>query len=278
MQKTLIPILLVMLLQGCTLGYQKFYNQLAPEKYPETSKAMIFSYSNIDLQGIYETFFSDFIIIGKSSFEGPQEDPTKSYTFTTSIGADVLLTSIQFSNTATSVVPLVTPSVSTTNVSGFAGRTSFFGTATSYGTNTSYIPITVNRYNQTGLYLRKFSPGKPAWELSKKDLICSGETEFNGTWRNENYEMLICKAGEKIIGTLTKKPEGPDDYSLWKTDDVKLMFNPEDKKGVYFMSTKAPYPASFTINKFGHLEVTLFGQTDKFSFSKQAEKTVSDAK
>jgi len=199
-----ITIIAVLMLQGCTIGHQKFYTQLAPEKYPETSKVMLFQYLNINLQGMYDTFFSDYIIVGKSKFNGPYEEPSQSLDFAKSIGADVFITATQFSNTATSVVPLITPSTTTTNISGFVGRNSYFGTATTYGTNTSYIPVTVSRYDQVGLYLRKFGSDKPAWELTKSNFTCDGESEFNGNWGDEKYELSICKSGVKIVGFISK--------------------------------------------------------------------------
>lgn len=54
-----------------------------------------------------------------------------------------------------------------------------------------------------------------------------------------------------------------------ETDAIKLSFNSEDKKGVYFMGDKTPNPANFSINKFGYLEVSIFGQDTKFSFAKR---------
>jgi len=266
--KIMLSIIAVLVIQGCTLGHQKFYTQLAPEKYPETKKTMLFKYANINLQGIYETFFSDYIIIGKSNFNGPIEDPTSSLDYAKSIGADVFITSAQFSITASSVVPLVTPSVSTTNISGFAGRTSYFGSATTYGTSTSYIPVSVNRYDQVGLYLRKFTTtDKPAWELTKDNFVCDSESEFNGNWGDEKYEISICKSGVKLVGFISKIKD--PELELWRTDEIKLSFNSEDKKGVYFCSDKTPWPASLSLNKFGHLEISLLGRDDKFSFAKR---------
>ena len=55
---------------------------------------------------------------------------------------------------------------------------------------------------------------------------------------------------------------------VWKQDDIKLSFDPKNSFGVYFMGDKTPMPAEFKINKFGHLEVALFGSSEIFAFAK----------
>ncbi|MFZ4859608.1 MAG: primase-helicase family protein [Desulfuromonadaceae bacterium] len=84
---------------------------------------------------------------------------------------------------------------------------------------------------------------------------------------NERYELSICKSGDKTVGFISKVKD--TELELWKTDAIKLSFNSEDKKGVYFMGDKTPNPANFSINKFGYLEVSIFGQDTKFSFAKR---------
>ena len=64
--KKLAFLLIIMILTGCTVGHKKFYNQVGPSKYPETTKVMIFEYSNVELNEIYKLLFSDFLIIGES--------------------------------------------------------------------------------------------------------------------------------------------------------------------------------------------------------------------
>lgn len=251
--------------QGCTLGHQQFYSQVAPAKYPETANVSIFKYENLDLKEVYETFFSEYLIVGKSSFNGPYEDPESSEEFAKSIGADVFLTSVAFAETRTASMPLTTPSSSTTNFSGYSGRSSFSGTATTYGTQTTYVPITVNRYNQRGYFLRNMTEKKPLWERKRSEFLPEGESEFDGLWTNEKYEVSIFKSKGQIVGFISKcVQEAP----VWKQDDIKLSFDPKNSFGVYFMGDKTPRPAEFKVNKFGHLEVALFGSSESFSFAK----------
>lgn len=212
-----------------------------------------------------DTFFNEFLIIGKSSFNGPYEDPESAAEFAKSIGADVFLTTVVFAETVTASMPLTTPTSSTTNFSGYSGRSSFSGTATTYGTQTTYIPITVNRYNQSGLYLRNMSERKPLWELKRPDFPPDGESEFDGLWSNEKYEISIFRSKGKVVGFISKCVA---ESSVCKQDDIKLSFDPKNSFGVYFMGDKTPMPAEFKVNKFGHLEVVLFGSSESFAFAK----------
>ena len=77
--KKFVALVVAVLLSGCAqLGHKEFYSQIAPSKYPPTSKVMVFEYSNVDLDEIYQLLFSDFLIVGKSSFNGPYENPAQS--------------------------------------------------------------------------------------------------------------------------------------------------------------------------------------------------------
>ncbi len=273
MKKTILPILLIiclLLLQGCeTLGHQKFYNQVAPIKYPPTEKVIVFEYSNVDINEIYELLYSDFLIVGKSSFNGPYENPTKSISYAESIGTDVFITTSQFKETRTSFFDLSLPTTTTTNFSGYTSSGSFFGSATSYGIRTTTLPVTVNRYNQKGLYLRNVNNVKPLWERKKTDYQKTGLNELEGVWYNNNYEVELFLSGNQIVGFLTKKPIDKDSQTHWDSGDIKLLFNPEKGVGIYLMGDKTPMPSKIKVNKFGHLEVDLILVDEKFSFAKR---------
>ena len=115
MKRALIIIFLALLTQGCdSLGHSKFYAQVAPTKYPRTKKVLVFEYRNVNLSEIYELLFSDFLIIGSSSFNGLYQNPKRSIWFSKSIGADVFISTSQFSETRTSFINLATPTTSTT--------------------------------------------------------------------------------------------------------------------------------------------------------------------
>jgi hypothetical protein len=119
MKRTLISAFIVLILQGCaSLGHREFYTQVAPTKYPATEKTMVFKYATVSIKEIYDLLFSDFLVIGRSSFNGPYEDPAQSVPYAQSIGADIFVSTAQFKETRTAFLDLSTPTSSTTLLSG----------------------------------------------------------------------------------------------------------------------------------------------------------------
>ena len=98
--KNIIISILFFFFIGCgTLGHQKFYTQSSPTKYPKTDHVYVFYYGKVDLNKMYNLYFSDFLKIGISSFNGPFEDSKRSDSFAKSIGADVLISNSQHTET-----------------------------------------------------------------------------------------------------------------------------------------------------------------------------------
>jgi hypothetical protein len=160
----IIAIAIVLTLTGCAvIGHKTFYSQRAPMKFTPTSNVSIFEYSNVEIEEIYNLLFSDFLVIGESAFIGAYEPPSRSASYARSLGADVFITTSQFSDTKTSFMSLNTPTTSTTYVSGYNGNGPVYGTATTYGTQTSIVPISVNRYSQDGMYLKNIDGTNPLW-------------------------------------------------------------------------------------------------------------------
>ena len=259
-------VLSLIALSGCaTLGHQTFYRHAAPEKYAPTNNVHIFQYTNVDIHDLYDLLFSDFMIIGDSSFNGPYENPSSSTEFAREIGADVFIVATQFAETRTSLIPLVTPSMSTTTISGFSGRGSFYGTATSYGTSVTTVPITVHRYDQKGMYLKNLNKVVPLWERAKQDYKKTEDNILQGIWHNESYEIDVFLSGTQVVGFVSKlKKNNPD----WRVGDLKMIFNPQTGTGIYLMGDKTPIPSTIALNKFGHLEVKLITQKHRFSFAR----------
>ncbi|MHC1697956.1 MAG: hypothetical protein AB9919_07890 [Geobacteraceae bacterium] len=265
MQRLFMVIFTVFLIQGCTLGHQEFYTQVAPTKYPPTEKTRVFEYSDVDLKELYNLLFSDYLIIGNSAFNGPYEDPNQSVSFANSIGAEVFLATSQFKETRTSFMPLTTPTTSTTYVSGYSGSRSFSGTATNYGTQTTNIPITVNRYRQDGLYLRNVNKIEPLWEKTDAQYQKTEATDLEGVWFNENYRLNLYRSGEQMVAFIA---EVPKDVEGWNKGQLKFVYGVDSDVGVYLMGNKSPMPAKFKLNKFGHLEVSLISSQEIFSFTR----------
>lgn len=201
MKNTIVILFMALALFGCsTIGYKKFYNQVAPTKYPTTSQVMLFGYRNVDLNEIYELLFSDYLIIGKSAFNGPYVKPARSIPYAKSIGADILITTSQFKETRTSFLNLSIPTVNTTYFSGYSGNGSVYGVATTYGTKTTTVPIKVDRYDQHGIYLKNIDAVTPLWERTKIQYDKTDKHELSGIWENENYKIEMFRSGDQIVG------------------------------------------------------------------------------
>jgi hypothetical protein len=267
MQKYLVVFIAAVLLSGCQpLRYEEFYKQVAPMKYPETQKVMVFEYSNVDLDEIYQLLFSDFLIIGKSSFNGPYENPERSRLYAKSIGADFLITSSQFKETRTSFINISTTTVSKTYINGHTGNDSFHGTATTYGTQTTTMPVIVNRYAQKGMYLKNINKVDTLWEKTKEQYQETGKNKLPGTWINEDYEIEILKSGDQMAAFIKNILQGDPS---WLKGQLKMFFGVNSGVGIYLMGNKTPIPANISVNKFGHLEVKLLTNSEVFSFAKK---------
>lgn len=266
MNRFLIVLIVAVFLPGCkTLGYKTFYNQVAPMKYPPTSDVMVFEYGNVDLEEIYDLLFSDYLVIGKSGFNGKYEPPALARSYAKSIGADIFVTTSQFTETRTSFVNLSTPTKSTTYISGYSGSDSVYGTATTYGTQTTTVPVRVNRYDQYGMFLKNLNGINPLWERTRSQYKATGENEITGIWKNENYEIEIIQSGDQMAAFIKSVLGGNES---WSKDQLKMIFGRESGVGVYLMGNKTPRPSKFSINKFGFLEVQLIGESEVFSFAK----------
>ena len=268
MKQLLSVIFTTLLLQGCAgLGHKDFYTQVAPSKYPVTEKVMVFEYANVNLKEIYGLLFSDFLVIGRSGFNGGYEKPTQATSFAKSIGADVFLSSSQFKETRMSFMNLSTPTTNTTYVSGYSGTGSFYGTATTYGTNTTTIPIRVDRYDQDGVYLRNVSNIVPLWDRTEEQYKKTAPTAMDGAWFNENYRLNVYRSGEQLVAFVAEDPKGKE-RSSWHQGQMKFIYGVDSGVGIYLMGNKTPMPAKFNLNKFGHLEVKLITSEESFSFAR----------
>lgn len=256
----------LLLLTGCTIGHQQFYDHMAPTKYPPTDNVMVFEYSNVDLSEIYDLLFNEFLVVGKSGFNGPYESPSHSVGYAKSIGADVFITSSQLKETRTSFMNVSTPTTTTTHMSGYSGNGSFYGTATTFGTRTTTIPVSVDRYDQHGMYLRNVNEVTPLWERTRDQYQKTSDNVVEGVWKNENYEVELFQSGVQIVAFIKGTTKEDD---IWKSGQLKFVYGLDSKTGIYLMADKTPIPSTFEINKFGHLEIKLLTNSEKFSFARK---------
>jgi hypothetical protein len=265
--RKLLMLLMAALLTGCAaLQHQQTFYQVAPTKYPKTARVMVFEYRNVNIREIYDLLYSDYLIIGRSEFIGPYEDPKRSAEFAMTTGADIFVTASQFKESQTSFVPSFTPTTDISYISGFTGTGSFYGTVTSYGTRTTMIPVHYDRYDQNGLFLKNVNHVSPLWERKRADYKETGTNPLSGLWYNENAELRVYKSGTQMVAFFEHAPKGKE---MGQLDDLKMLFNPETGAGVYLMANRTPQPANIKLNKFGFLEVNLVSQNDTFSFARR---------
>lgn len=265
--KTILTLLVMAALGGCAaIEHQQTFQQSAPTKFPATSKVMVFEYRNVSIQDIYELLYSDFLIIGRSEFVGPYEDPKSSSDFAKSMGTDVLVTTSQFKETRTSFVPMVTPTSSTSYYSGNNAAGPFFGTSNNYGTRTSMIPVYIDRYSQSGLYLKNVNHVSPLWEKKSSNFKETESNPLSGIWYNANFDLKLYKSGDQMVAFFDSVPKGTEQGQL---DDIKLLFNPQTGAGIYMMADRTPQPAQIKVNKFGNLQVDITSLSESVSFARR---------
>lgn len=266
MKKTLMLLVLASLYGCAALEHQQTYIQSAPTKYPATSKVMVFEYRNVSIHEIYDLLYSDFLIIGRSEFVGPYEDPKSSIDFARSLGTDVFVSTSQFKETRTSFMPMVTPTASTSYISGNSAAGPFYGTSNNYGTRTTMIPVYIDRYDQNGLFLKNVNHVVPLWEKQRSDFKETEANPLSGIWYNENFDLKIYKSGAQMVAFFDSAPKGKVQGQV---DDIKLLFNPETGAGVYLMPDRAPQPAQIKVNKFGNLQVDITSLNESVSFARR---------
>lgn len=263
--KLLYIAIITLFAQGCTIGHKAFYEQSAPITYPATHDVKIFEYANVELSEIYSLLFSDFLVLGQSGYNGPYQSPTLSSSFAMSIGADVFIATSQFTESKTRFVTLSMPTSNTSYVSGYSGTGSFYGTATTWGTRTTMIPVSENAYNQFGMFLRNVNGIVPLWGRTDSQYKKTTASEIEGVWFNDKYTLSLYRSGEQYVAFIRESNQPAE---IWRKGDLKFIFGTETNVGIYLMGDKTPMPAQFTLNKFGHLEVLLTINKERFSFAR----------
>ncbi len=266
----------ITLLTACeTTSYVQHYKQEAPRTYAETDNVYLFNYQNIDIDEIYEMFYYDYLIIGRTSFNGPYQNPLLTRDFAKEIGSDVFLTTYQFDKNKTYFSNWVLPTVNTTNISGSNG---FSATATSYGTTVVSSAHEVTLYNQDALFLKKMNTEPDFWERSASYYPETSASPYTANWVSNDYNLTVYESNGLIVGIandvssavrapfvlLNLKVPKPK----WNKGDIKLVFDFKSSKGVFLLDDKTPTPAKFKINRFNHLEVTTLTAYEKVSFEK----------
>jgi len=173
MKRILIVAAAVMLV-GCATGYKDFYRPLpnaTPDMIAKSRSAPPPAEPAVDHTGLTGKALGDaygaqgYAVIGYSSFNsGHKESDSNAVQQGKKVGADlVVISNPQYTGTQSSVIPIVTPTSSTSYTSGSAtaygsgGTATAYGSATTttYGSQTNFIPISTNRYDYLAVYLVK---------------------------------------------------------------------------------------------------------------------------
>ncbi|WP_448250564.1 PDZ domain-containing protein [Thalassotalea agariperforans] len=186
--KKILLIAAATILSGCAQsGYKQFYNPYVDartlpnvELIGPNEEPQIFGSNNID-QDIRTLRSKRYIVVGYSSFNGGYEDTKNAAAQAKRIGATVVLTNSEYTNTQSSTSALLLPNNQTTYHSGsvYGGGTygGYSGTSTTYGTTA--VPFTTHqrRYDQVAVYLVK-STQKIRFGVSVNDLTPGMRTEL----------------------------------------------------------------------------------------------------
>lgn len=178
--KKIILIAVAAILTGCVQsGYMKFYNPYVDAKtlpsvelIGPNEEPQVFVSSSLD-RDIKILRSKRYIVVGYSSFNGGYEDIKNAAAQAKRIGATVVLTNSEYTNTQSSTSALLLPNNQTTyhsgSVYGSGAYGGYSGTSTTYGTTA--VPYTTHqrRYDQVAVYLVK-STQKIRFGVSVNDL------------------------------------------------------------------------------------------------------------
>ena len=173
--KILIALTIPVAFSGCATGYSQFYkpaNGITPEfiaqmrAAPPPSTPLVERIPPINGAAATDAYSKrGYTLIGSAEFNsGRAESENSAIEQGKAVGADlVVILNPQYTGSESSVVPITTPTTTTTYSTGSAtaygkgGSVTAYGsgTSTTYGTSTNYIPITIHKSNYGAGYFIK---------------------------------------------------------------------------------------------------------------------------
>ena len=245
--------LFMLLSTGCMQrGFEMTYTPELPESMPRTSNPRIFHYYDVNAEKIYKTFFTDYLIIGRSSFEGPYNDPMRLYEFAKEVGAHVVVTSSSLTESRSHDMMMDMPTTPTISVVGGEGA----GPASYHTTGTvshQRMRMNLNIFSQKALFLRKVKDTPALWEINKAQLSEMSTAQKSGCYVALNAKMEAYKMNGRTLGFYAGNPD-----SVWKPGDLKFIIYDGDKlSGVFMMEDKTPQLAKYRILPNGSMKVSL---------------------
>jgi hypothetical protein len=223
---------------ACANGYKKFYHQIpgaTPERIAATREAHSTGNPIVERTGLPPESIRDqyseagYAAIGYSSFNGGAgAAESGAIAQAKAVEADlVVISNPSYTGTQSSVVPIVTPTTSTSYSSGSATAYGGYGapvtaygssTTTTYGTQTNYIPVKVDRYDYAAVYMvkqkiylgiqyRPLTPDERAAQQSNHGVAVTVVVRGSNAFRND---ILV---GDVILAVNGEPVDGPDELS-----------------------------------------------------------------
>jgi hypothetical protein len=162
------------------------------------------------------------IVLGEANWNGPNTgSASEAREQAKLVGASTVLWSWNYAGSSRGVVPLTTPTTSTTygsgTVYGTGGSAVWNGSATTYGTTTTYVPYTIHRYDVRTVFLATpiYKPifGAPVRPPLPEEQARAGTSQGllvlvvkNGSPAQLAGVLphdLICKIGDRTVNTLS---------------------------------------------------------------------------
>jgi hypothetical protein len=219
------------------------YKQIAPTKYPQTDRVFIFEYPHADINQVYESLFSDYLIIGKSSFISGHvknyEQSSDLFSQASSVGSNIAIVAFYMKQRK---VDTITDEDDSERVA------------------------VIEEYEYNVFYLRNVNKIVPVWDRNSKDYVKTGPNALEGVWYNEQYEMNVCQSGNNLVGC---RGNGSENMAVPGRGNLVFLFDVNTKAGVFIKKNGTPMPGVYTINKFGHLSITLKYSNDIVSFARK---------
>jgi PDZ domain len=157
-----------------------------------------------------------YVVIGSSSFNGPNASDGEALKQGKQVGADRILIYGKYAGTVQTAVPLTLPTSQTSTTTGNAtvfgpgGLATINGSAitTTYGTQTTYVPMSVDRYDCLAIY---FVRVKYAFGAQFRNLN-SQESQQVGTVNGVSLTVVVhgspAAAGGLLPGDIIAKVDG----------------------------------------------------------------------
>jgi tetratricopeptide (TPR) repeat protein len=191
-----------------TGGYGQFYQPHADKQFPPTEHVQLFQYSKEALDNLAQ---NGYLVIGSSSFNGPDQSNYTAINQAKKVGADIVLLNSKYTGTAHGSLSLPeyhapqTTTVTThesghINIYGAGGSAhgNFSGSSNSYITSPGYttyknVPFSIDRYDHLAVFLRK--------ERDENNNQINGGTSEALEWLKKSTKNLQQKEWAEAIRT-----------------------------------------------------------------------------